>query len=106
MLYSTRIVFYVMADGERRVVVASSLPRGPALDSAMGGMAMGRAADAGAGEMRRMLTVGGDRLVGLGRSLVNPGADEPQGGYVALRSQAAESAPTLALAGLIPAALS
>jgi len=88
----TEIVFYVFGPGGRPRVVASSLPRGPALDSAIGGIAAG-AGNVGAGEMRTGLTVGGERLVGFGRALVNPGADQPQGGYIALRSAAAESAP-------------
>jgi serine/threonine-protein kinase len=98
---ATEIVFYVVDRDGRPHAVASSLPRGPALDSAVAGAAMG-----GAAEMRTMLTVDGDALVGFGRALRNPGSDAPEGGYIALRSRAAELAPfrrlqrTLVIVGL------
>jgi len=99
------IVFYVLREDGRPAVVASSLPRGPGLDSVIAG-AMGTGAAGAAAEMRTTVTINGEELVGFGRSLVNPGADFAQGGYVALRSLAAERAPyrrlqrTLGLAGL------
>ncbi len=102
----TEIVFYVLREDGSPAVVASSLPRGPDLDSVIGG-AMGPATAGTASEMRTTVTVNGEALVGFGRSLVNPGADFAQGGYVALRSLAAERAPyrrlqrTLGIVGLV-----
>ena len=102
----TEIVFYVLREDGGPAVVASSLARGPALDSVIGG-AMGSGPAGSAAEMRTTVTVNGEALVGFGRSLVNPGADVAQGGYVALRSLAAERAPfrrlqrTLGIVGLV-----
>jgi serine/threonine-protein kinase len=101
---ATEIVFYVVDAEGRPRPVAASLVRGPALDSAVGSAAI---AAAGAGEMRATLTVDGDALVGFGRALTNPGSDQPEGGYIALRSRAAELAPfrrlqrTLGIVGLV-----
>jgi HAMP domain-containing protein len=79
------IVFYVLGEGGRPIVMASSVPRGSALEGAVattvrGSMAGGRT------EMRAEATVNGRSLVGFNRTLVNPGRDTPMGGYLALRS--------------------
>ncbi len=80
----SEIVFYVLGDQDKPIVVASSVPRGPALESAASG-AM-RPAAGGANEMRAEAAINGERLVGFNRTLTNPGVDRPMGGYLALRS--------------------
>jgi serine/threonine-protein kinase len=86
----SEIVFYVLGDSSKTIVVASSVPRGPALDGALSG-AM-HAAAGSANEMRAEATINGERLVGFNRTLTNPGVENPMGGYLALRSLDAELA--------------
>ena len=101
------LVFYVLDGQQRPVVVASSLPRSPALDSAVGSTVNAGAMGAGSSELRAEARIAGTRRVGFNRPLVNPGLDRPLGGYLALRSLDAELAPwrrlqlTLAVLGVI-----
>ena len=79
------IVFYVLDEHSRPVIIASSLPRSPALDSAIG--AAVRPSEMAAGSAGRAeATMDGHKLVGFNRPLANPGVDRPLGGYIALRS--------------------
>jgi len=98
----SEMVFYVLDDRNRPVVVASTLPRSPRLDSAV-------AAVVGSDEREDRgieLRVGGELFVGRLRLLQNPGSSTPLGGYLALRSRTAELAAyratqrTLLLAGV------
>ncbi|MFI5280938.1 MAG: protein kinase, partial [Gemmatimonadales bacterium] len=86
----SEIVFYVLGDQNKPIVVASSVSRGPALDAALPSAMRG--AEGGAGEMRAEATINGERLVGLNHTLTNPGVNRPMGGYLALRSLDAELA--------------
>lgn len=86
----SEIVFYVLGEGSKPIVVASSVRRGPALEGALAG-AM-RAATGDTTRMRAEAVIEGERLVGFNRTLTNPGVDRPMGGYLALRSLDAELA--------------
>ncbi len=114
----SEIVFYLLNEQNRPVVVASTLPRLPALDSlvtraveeAGPGSTGGSPAGAAGGEAPVEARLGGEHLVGLRGTLATPGG-APLGGYVALRSRDRELAAfhstqrTLLLAGLLGLAL-
>ena len=86
------MVFYVLGDRDKPVVMASSVPRGPALEAAVEGSVRGSMSRTGSDAMRAEATIDGERLVGFNRTLTNPGRDTPMGGYLALRSLDAELA--------------
>ena len=79
------IVFYVLDTLNHPVVMAASVPRTPALDSAVLG-AVNTAEMSAGNSGRAEATLNGQRLVGFNRPLANPGAESPLGGYMALRS--------------------
>ena len=87
----SKIVFYVLDENDRPKVMASSVPRSPALDSAIGGAVHAEAMAAGASD-RAEAVIAGEPLVGFNRPLTNPGVDRPMGGYTALRSLGEELA--------------
>jgi HAMP domain-containing protein len=80
------VVFYLLGEGGKPVVVAASLPKSPALDSAIGGAVHAEQMAAGSAESRAEAVINGAPLVGFNRPLTNPGVDRPMGGYLALRS--------------------
>ena len=89
------VVFY-SAEDSGPVVVASSVPRGAALDVMLGRVEpAGMAQDPARARMETDWQ--GSRMVGLNRALVNEGSDRPLGGFVVLRSLDAELAPFRAL---------
>jgi serine/threonine-protein kinase len=97
----SEIVFYVITDteggGYAPVVVASTMPRSPGLDSAI---AVNFTPEAMANDTLRArveVQMGEGRYVGFNSFLKTPGAEGPVGGYVALRSLAAEAAGFRAL---------
>jgi len=99
----SEMMFYLLDERNRPIVVASTLPRSARLDSAVA-----LAVAAGGAEDRDIVVrVDGEPLVGRLRVLQNPGASSPLGGYLALRSRNAELASyratqrTLILAGLV-----
>ena len=85
------IVFYVLDEHGRPVIVASSLPRSPALDSAIGGAVHPSEMTSGSSG-RAEATIDGESRVGFNRPLTNPGVERPLGGYMALRSLSEELA--------------
>ena len=109
----SEIVFYLLNDVNRPVVVASTLPRLPQLDSMVGG-AVPAAAPESASAVPADSTVdtrlAGEHLVGRRSALATPGGS-PLGGYIALRSRDRELAAsratqrTLLVAGLVGLAL-
>ena len=85
------IVFYVLDSLSRPVVVAASVPRSPALDSAIAAAVPANQMATGSGG-RAEARMNGEQLVGFNRPLTNPGVDRPLGGYMALRSLSEELA--------------
>jgi HAMP domain-containing protein len=81
----SEIVFYVLDENNRPKVMATSVPRSPALDSAIAG-AVHTDAMAGDSSARAEAVIAGAPLVGFNRPLKNPGVDNAMGGYLALRS--------------------
>lgn len=79
------IVFYVLDEHQKPIVVASSLPRTGSLDSVLTGAINMSEMSAGT-SARAEATMNGQALVGFNRPLANPGVDRPLGGYMALRS--------------------
>jgi len=100
----SEIVFYLLNDRGRPVIVASTVQHSAQLDSAVAGAVT---EGSGGGDRDVEALVAGDQLVGRNRSLQNPGSRTPLGGYLALRSRAEELAAfrrtqhTLLLAGLV-----
>ncbi len=90
----SQVVFY-FADDPGPVVVASSVPRGPALDSVLAAAHAAGASDAAGARLETLWE--GSRMVGLNRPLMNAGSDQPLGGFLVLRSLDAELAPFRAL---------
>jgi serine/threonine-protein kinase len=88
MATGSEIVFYVLDADQHPVIVASSMARSPALDSAVRGAVTSEMVAGGRNRARTEATIGGTALVGLNVPLVNPGVDRPMGGYLALRSRA------------------
>jgi len=99
----SEVVFYLLDEHNRPVVVASTVPRSPRLDSAVAGAVAG----VGQGDRDVEVRLDGDPLVGRVRTLQNPGSSSPLGGYLALRSRTEELAAyrttqrTLLLAGIV-----
>ncbi|HVO35674.1 MAG TPA: HAMP domain-containing protein, partial [Gemmatimonadales bacterium] len=98
----SEMVFYLLDSLNRPVVVASTVPRSPRLDSAVA-----RAVAAGGqGDRDVEAQLDGDLLIGRNRVLQNAGSRSPLGGYLALRSRSEELAAyrtterTLLLAGI------
>ena len=109
----SEIVFYLLNDANRPVVVASTLPRLPQLDSMVGGaVPAAEPESAGAAAVDSIVDtrLAGEHLVGHRSTLATPGGS-PLGGYIALRSRDRELAAsratqrTLLLAGLVGLAL-
>ncbi len=93
----SEIVFYLLDENDRPVVVAGTVPKSPDLDSAVAVAVRSQRTDSGRVEARVEARMGGTALVGFNRPLTNPGVDHPLGGYLALRSLAAEQAGFSAL---------
>ena len=99
----SEMVFYLLDSLNRPVVVASTVPRSPRLDSAVAWAVAGVAQ----GDRDVEVRLNGDPLVGRVRALQNPGSSSPLGGYLALRSRTEELAAyrtaqrTLLLAGIV-----
>jgi HAMP domain-containing protein len=93
----SQIVFYLLDRLDHPVVVASTVPKSPELDSAVAAAVRGQRTDSGRVEARFETRMGGTALVGFSRPLANPGVNHPLGGYFALRSLAAEQAGFSAL---------
>jgi serine/threonine-protein kinase len=93
----SEIVFYLLDENDRPVVVAGTVPKSPDLDSAVAVAVRSQRTDSGRVEARVEARMGGTALVGFNRPLANPGVDHPLGGYLALRSLAAEQAGFSAL---------
>ncbi len=99
----SEMVFYLLDDRDRPVVVASTVPRSPRLDSTVA-----RAVAAGAaGDRDVEAQLNGDRLIGRKSVLQNVGSSSALGGYLALRSRSEELAAyratqrTLLYAGIV-----
>ncbi len=88
----SEIVFYVLDSLDAPRVVASSVPRTAALDSAVAASVAAPPADTGGARARAEARIGGVRYVGFTQPLINPGLDRPMGGYLVLRSLDAELA--------------
>lgn len=86
----SRIVFYVLDDDDRPVIVGSSVPRSRELEEAVRG-AVSASTMSGEGA-RAEARIGAERLVGFNRALRNPGSDNAIAGFLALRSLDAELA--------------
>lgn len=84
----SEVVFYVLDGDARPVIVASSVPRSPSLDSAVDSAVTAGMTGAGAALTRTSAVINGVELVGFNVPLINPGRDSPMGGYLALRSRA------------------
>ncbi|MBI4543481.1 MAG: protein kinase [Gemmatimonadetes bacterium] len=106
----SEIVFYLIDVNHRPVVVASTVPVSPELDSAIARTLTAEAMRGDSAELRTEARIGNEDLVGFNRFLVNPGVEEPVAGYLALRSRAGELAGfrqlqrtlvLLAIAGLL-----
>ncbi|HEY2806109.1 MAG TPA: protein kinase [Gemmatimonadales bacterium] len=80
------MVFFVLGDGGKPVVMASSVPRSSALDEAIRGTVHADQMSASNAESRVEARIDNVPLVGFNRTLVNPGVGSPMGGYLALRS--------------------
>ncbi len=100
----SEMVFYLLDEQNRPVVVASTVPRSPRLDSAVA-LAVGSGAG-GEGDRDVEARLNGEGLVGRTRILRNDGSPSALGGYLALRSRTAELAAfrdtqrTLLIAGI------
>lgn len=88
----SEIIFYVLDENDRPVVVASSFPKSPELDSAARGAVTPEMAASSSTRNRAQFVFGGNELVGFNVPLTNPGVDRPMGGYLVLRSRAQELA--------------
>ena len=106
----SEIVFYLVGEGEHGhvpVIVASTVPRSPALDSAIARNLTDSTMRTDSAQGRVEARIGSERLVGFNHFLKTPGADAPLAGYLALRSLDAELAGfhriqrTLVLAAVI-----
>lgn len=86
----SHLVFYLLNDENEPVIVGSSLPRSPELESAVReAVSTGVMAGEGTRAEARMAET---RLVGFNRALKNPGSDNAIAGFLALRSLGAELA--------------
>jgi serine/threonine-protein kinase len=103
----SEIVFYLLDEHNRPVVVASTVPPSGQLDSLVAAGASTRGAGDQQQTVRAQGRLGNEQLVGFDRPLQNPGSDAPLGGYLALRSRDQELAGfrrtqrTLLFAGLV-----
>jgi serine/threonine-protein kinase len=82
----SEIVFYVLDEHDRPVTVASTVPRSPALDSAVAATVKLESMGEEVAETRAEAVLGGRRMVGFNRPLRNEGSPAAVGGYLALRS--------------------
>jgi len=99
----SEMVFYLLDDRDRPVVVASTVPRSAGLDSTVADAV----AAGGQGDRDVEAQFNGDRLIGRKSVLQNVGSSSPLGGFLALRSRSEELAAyratqrTLLLAGIV-----